>query len=67
MGEWRGFNEETVLCSTGPDAPDSDVTIGLNVAFAERGTLYGQNFTATIRDFSRTAKDILVLFCPAGT
>ena len=67
MADWRGFNEETVLCSTGPDAPDSDVTIGLNVAFDEAGPMHGQNFTASIRDFARMAGNILTLFCPTST
>jgi hypothetical protein len=67
MGDWHRFNEETVLCSTSANAPDSDVSIGLHVAFDEAGPMHGQNFTATIREFARLAKNILVLFCPAGT
>lgn len=67
MGNWHGFHEDAVLCSTTADAPDSDVTIGLNVAFDEMGPLHGYDFTGAIRQFATMAKNILVLFCPAGT
>ena len=67
MGDWHGFNEETVLCSTSANAPDSNVTIGLQVALGEAGPMHGYGFTAAIRDFARAAKNVLVLFCPAGT
>jgi hypothetical protein len=43
------------------------VTINPLVAFDEAGVTHGKNFTASIRDFARMAKDILVLFVRAGT
>lgn len=67
IGDWHGFNEKTVLFITSANAPDSDVTVGLHVAFDEAGSMHGKNFTATISEFARLAKNILLLFCPDGT
>ena len=67
MGDWHGFHEDAVLCSTGADAPDSNVTIGLNVAFDETGVLHGHDFTGAIRQFASMAKNVLVLvLAPEG-
>lgn len=67
MEVWDGFKEGAILFSTPASSADTDVTIGLNVAFDEAGPMHGKNFTSSIRDFARTAKNILVLFCPAWT
>jgi hypothetical protein len=63
---WEGFKEEAVLISTPADATDGEVTLGLNIAFDEPGTLYGENFTAVIRSFAKMAYDTLVLFAREG-
>jgi hypothetical protein len=67
LGDWRGFNEETVLVETASDQPDSNVTIGLHVAFDEAGATHGHDCVGAIRDFARMASNILTLFCPVGT
>jgi hypothetical protein len=66
ISHWGGFKDEAVLVTTGADQPDSQINIGLNVAFDEAGPLHGKSFTATIRNFASMAKNILVLFCPRG-
>jgi hypothetical protein len=67
MSDWHSFNEESVILTSSANEPDNKLSVGLHVAFDETGPLHGKEFTAAIRDLARTAKNILVLFCPAGT
>lgn len=60
--EWKGFKDEAILISTDAHAPDGNVHLGLNVAFREYGTLYGENFTAVIRDYIRLGYEVIAKF-----
>lgn len=62
VGQWCGFNEESVLIWTDATASDCDVRIGVFVAMDEAGPLHGENFTATIRKFAGLAEQIVCLF-----